>query len=176
MSNTLRLDINNPKDRQLLERATSDGKPAIKAYFEKRRTVESIALEQGLISEPLKTEEKKDGRSHYGNEIFEADGIRWQSTHEYNVWLWLNQCLRAGVIIHLKRQIKYPLVWNGIHISTPVLDFQYVHVPTSTVIVADAKSEFTVTRQRWKLQKKMLKACYNIDVLEIISGKPYQLI
>lgn len=165
----LQLDMNNPSDRAFAERAKlSDGRTLAQELLNPKKKTKDILREQDA------QQSDKPKRAHYGNDRFQAQGIKWDSRHEYNTWLWLNTLVHEGVISDLTRQVELSLDVNGIHICTATLDFKYRVQETGQIVHADAKSPFTVTRQRWLWQKRLIKALYGIEVVEIISGKNYR--
>jgi hypothetical protein len=63
-------------------------------------------------------------------------------------------------------QVKYDLVVNGVKIGFYKADFvTYKHGKILEVI--DVKSEMTKKLPVYRLKKKLLKAIYNIDIVEI---------
>ncbi len=62
----------------------------------------------------------------------------------------------AGSIQGLRRQVRIPIVWNGIRVCMYVADFVFVR--GGRRVVEDVKSAFTKTLPVYRLKKKMLAA------------------
>ena len=97
------------------------------------------------------------------NIITEVDGITFHSKKEANRWSELQLLVRAGEIRDLKRQVKYSLDVNGVHICNYYADFTYVDCKTETLVVEDSKGRRI---QPYPIKAKLMKACHNIDIFE----------
>ncbi len=74
--------------------------------------------------------------------------------------------LKARLIERFEMQVRYDLVVNGVKIGFYKADFvTYKHGKVLEVI--DVKSEMTKKLPVYRLKKKLLKAIYNIDIVEI---------
>ncbi len=71
---------------------------------------------------------------------------------------------QAGAISHIELQPKYNLIVNGYKLGFYKADFRHEDVATSTVIVEDVKGVRTAVYQ---LKKKLVKALYGIEIIEI---------
>ena len=91
----------------------------------------------------------------------EVDGIWFASKKEANRYIELRLLERAGEISDLKLQPRFPIVMNGIKVCTYIADFQYID--KGKVVTEDVKGVKTPT---YKIKKKLVKAVYNIDILE----------
>jgi hypothetical protein len=100
------------------------------------------------------------------NKITIVDGIRFDSKHEANVYLSYKLALASKSIVNFVRQVKYVITINDIKICTYIADF-VVYNKDGTVEVVDAKSVFTSKDRVYRLKKKLLKAVYNIDIIEV---------
>lgn len=93
-------------------------------------------------------------RSKYGAVKTVRDGITFDSKLEADRWTTLRSWERLGQIYHLERQIKYPLMVNGIKIGDYIADFRYViNGPgmKCSDVIEDAKGILTPVC-RWKLK------------------------
>ena len=80
----------------------------------------------------------------------------------------LKELEAKGEILHLERQIRYPLLVNGIKIGTYIADFRYTMPETGEVIVGDVKSIRTIKLPMYRRNKKHLFAQYGINITEIL--------
>lgn len=103
------------------------------------------------------------GRSKYNARRVTVGNITFSSKGEAKRWQDLCIMQQAGEITNLRRQVKYPIEVNGIHITTYTADF--VYDSCGKIVVEDFKSPATKT-EAYRLRKKLLKACYGIDILE----------
>ncbi len=99
--------------------------------------------------------------SKYHNQRTMIGGQLFDSMKEANRWqeLLLNQ--QAGIISHLRRQVKYSLDVNRRRIALYIADFVYLE--QGKEIVEDAKGMRTPV---YRLKKKLMHAIYGIDILE----------
>ncbi|MHB8727605.1 MAG: DUF1064 domain-containing protein [Sulfuricaulis sp.] len=91
------------------------------------------------------------------------DGIRFASKGESQRYGELKLLLRAGEIAGLELQPRFPLVVNAVPCGVYVADFMYFDSDGMRV-VEDFKGMSTAL---YGLKKKLLKALYDIDVVEI---------
>lgn len=68
---------------------------------------------------------------------------------------------RAGQIANLRRQVKFPFVFNGQEICTYVADFVYEE--GGRQVVEDFKGFRT---EMYKLKRKMMRVFYGVQILE----------
>ena len=94
------------------------------------------------------------------------DGITFASQHEARRYQALRHMERAGVIQGLELQTRYPLVVNGVPVTSYRPDFQYVVSRTGEVITEDAKSGPTRTRD-YIIRKKLMRAIHQIEITEV---------
>lgn len=109
----------------------------------------------------------------YKNVQTVVDNITFSSKHEANRYQKLKVMQKAGLIADLELQPKYWLIVNDVKICRYIADFKYVDVEKTklqdavtgdfVVVVEDAKGVKTPV---YRLKKKLMKAIYNIDVLE----------
>lgn len=114
-------------------------------------------------------------RRKYGNKIFTCDeGIKWQSKWEYNCWTWLKELQTDGIISDLKRQYVVPISINGVFICKCILDFYFIwHKDDGSIqeVYADSKSVITNRMFKFVIQRNLLKAVYDVDVVILMYGK-----
>lgn len=89
------------------------------------------------------------------------DGIRFASKREARRYRELKMAERGGLITNLELQPKFEMVVNGHKICTYRADFVYFEDGIRTV--EDSKGHRT---QVYKLKKKLMKALYNIEIME----------
>jgi len=93
-----------------------------------------------------------------------VDNIMFSSKREAARYLQLKLMLKAGVIEKLQLQPRYKLFIGDNFICTYVADFIYRDAKTGDNVVEDVKGVKTPV---YRLKKKMLRACYGIEVREI---------
>lgn len=103
-------------------------------------------------------------RSKFGAIPTEVDGIRFASKKEARCYCTLKAFQKAGKITDLRLQVAFPLRVNGSLVCTYVADFVYIDRDTGEEVVADAKGFRT---REYALKKKLLKALYDIEILEL---------
>lgn len=91
-----------------------------------------------------------------------VDGERFHSTGEFKYWCDLKMRQRAKEIRDLRRQVKYSLDVNGVHIADYIADFVYFDYAKGPV-VADYKHPETLTAEA-RLKLGLMKGCHGIDV------------
>lgn len=99
--------------------------------------------------------------SKYHNKKDQIDGHTFDSRAEARRYEALRMLTKAGVITDLMLQVKFPLVVNGIKIANYIADFVYLE--NGRKVVEDSKG---VKTSVYKLKKRLMKAIYNIDILE----------
>lgn len=102
------------------------------------------------------------------------EGIVFDSKGELARWEELRLLERAGEIFELRRQVKYPLVVNGVSLGSYEADFVYcvpilLHPPGSPtmMVVEDFKGVRTPV---YRLKAKLVLALYGIKIHE--TGAP----
>ncbi len=104
-------------------------------------------------------------RRKYGNKKVSIDGFNFDSKKERNVYLNLKMLERAGEIKNLELQPKYDFFKNGLKICSYFPDFRYEE--KGEIVVVDVKSVATQKNAVYRLKKRLMKAFYNIDILEM---------
>lgn len=105
---------------------------------------------------------KKRGKSKYNAKPTVIDGIRFASKHEATRYQELKIMQRCGEVSSLELQPKFPIRVNDVLVCTYFADFRYINAENRE-IVEDAKGFRTDV---FKLKKKLVKACYGIDIVE----------
>lgn len=103
-------------------------------------------------------------RAKYGNVKTARDGIRYDSAKESRVLAELETLERAGLIRNLRRQVRFAIVVNDIHVCDYVADAVYQE--GARRVVVDVKSEATRKLPVYRLKKKLLAAVLGIEVEE----------
>ncbi len=94
----------------------------------------------------------------------EVDGIWFASKKEAARYGELTLLLRAGKILDLKLQPRFPCRVNRELICTYVADFAYTDASTDRRIIEDAKGFKTPI---YKLKRKLVKALFGFDIVEV---------
>jgi|SRR5262245_39878444 len=105
--------------------------------------------------------------SKYHNQKTEYLGIHFDSRKEAGRHQELLYMHRAGIIRDLELQPRYDLVVNGQKIGFYRADFRYEIVATGNVVVEDVKGGAATKTPVYQLKKKLVKALYNIDIVEV---------
>lgn len=103
-------------------------------------------------------------KSKYRNQKVEVDGIVFDSKREANRYLELKLLEKAGEISNLECQPKFDLVVNGMKVCTYYGDFRYKDERICKPVVEDVKG---VRTHEYIIKKKLLKAIFDIDVVEV---------
>ncbi len=102
--------------------------------------------------------------SKYRNRRTEYNGIWFDSQKEANRYQELLWMEKAGVICNIELQPRYNLVVNGHNCGFYKADFRYRLVETGKSVTEDVKGVRTAV---YRLKKKIVKALYDIDIVEI---------
>lgn len=95
-----------------------------------------------------------------------TDEGRFDSKMEYRRYLDLTMMQRAGAISDLRRQVKYPLILEGVLVCTYIADFVYTQ--DGQEVVEDSKGYRT---PEFRQKKRLMKEVLGIDILETGTGK-----
>lgn len=71
----------------------------------------------------------------------------------------------AGAIAALRRQVRFPIVVNGIRVCAYVADFVYIQ--GGRRVIEDVKSAFTRKLPVYRLKCKLLRAALGIEIQEV---------
>jgi len=125
----------------------------IQAKFKKNTTSHLIDTSQGVAKERAK-------KSKYGNVKTEVEGIEFSSSKEAKRYKDLRLLENAGVIQKLKRQVRFSLEVNGVHICDYICDFTYQQ---KGFVCEDAKGYRT---KDYKMKARLMLAIHQIKILE----------
>lgn len=101
------------------------------------------------------------GKSKYGNQyVYDGNDV-FHSKGEYARYKELQLQVQAGLITDLRRQVRLPIVVNGVKICDYVADFVYWE--KGVEIVEDFKGART---EVYSLKKKLLAATSGKEILE----------
>lgn len=98
-------------------------------------------------------------RSKYGS--VRTNGFASKKEHRRHQELVLLE--KAKAIRDLETQVKYHIFVNGHLICTYIADFRYFDEKLNAVVVEDCKGYRT---REYLLKKKLMKAVWNVDILE----------
>lgn len=101
----------------------------------------------------------------YHNVPVTVDGKPFDSTAEGKRYWELCRLQDAGEITDLQTQPVFPLVVNGVRVAQYRADFAYVQ--NGQRIIEDVKGGDATKTAVYRLKKKMLKAQYGIDIVEV---------
>jgi len=104
--------------------------------------------------------------SKYHNIKTEIDGHKFDSLKEGRHYVFLKTREKLGEIEGLELQPRFDLVINKMKCGFYRADFLYLDKRTGEQIVEDVKSKPTMTTV-YRLKKKLVKALYNIDIVEV---------
>ena len=103
-------------------------------------------------------------RSKYGNRRVEIDGMKFDSQHEADYYFGvLVPRVKAGELKCVCRQVAFDLPGGIKYIA----DFVTILPDRRIEGVYDAKSEATRRNRVYINKKKQMKACWDIDILEV---------
>lgn len=109
------------------------------------------------------------GRSKFNNrKTWTADGLLMDSAAEATRYEELRLQQQAGVIANLEHHHRYPLSINGLLIAYYEADFDYDDLERGSHVVEDVKG---VKTDVYQLKKKMLRALYGIEIVEIAARR-----
>ena len=91
----------------------------------------------------------------------EVDGIVFDSKKEAGRYQELSLLVKAGQISDLELQVVYPMIVNKHKVCSYRADFRYKE--NGKTVVEDVKGVRTAL---YILKKKLLRACYGIDICE----------
>lgn len=116
---------------------------------------------------------KKKPKNKYGNKITEYNGRKYHSKKEAAYAAELDMLLNAKNddlrVVEWQPQVKYDLVVKGTVVGHYVLDFlvRYADGRTEYIdIKAKDKNGKFLTTNEYRLKKNLMKAIYDIDIIE----------
>ena len=125
---------------------------------EYQQLLDNVNKKKGVA--PKKGEKVK--KTKFNNIVNYYDGKKFDSKKECERY----KELKHEGVKDLKCQKKYEIVVNDVKICSYIADFVYTDYKGQTV-VEDVKSEHTRKLPVYRLKKKLLKACYGIDIKEV---------
>lgn len=108
-------------------------------------------------------------RGKYNNKRTVYGGLVYDSKLEAGRAYELDMLKRAGEVIKWDRQIKFPIVINGIKICDYIADFK-VWWKNGNVAIEDTKG---VKTDVFRLKQKLILACYGIEIIDPYKKKNY---
>ena len=111
----------------------------------------------------------------YGNRKTVVDGQEFDSRHEAERWIELRYMERAGLIYDLQRQVPFVLIPKQKDELTGkilereakyIADFAYRDGKTHKLVVEDAKSKATKTRD-YILKRKLMLYRHGVQIREV---------
>ena len=102
----------------------------------------------------------------YKNVKTVVNGINFDSKKEAGYYGILRLKEKAKIIDRFDMQVRYDLVVNGINICFYKADF-VTYKDGQVLDVIDVKSEMTKKLPVYRLKKKLVKAIYGFDIVEI---------
>jgi hypothetical protein len=100
-------------------------------------------------------------RTKYNNTRVVVDGYKFDSKREATRYGVLKMLAMAGEITELEVHPEYDLTTNGVSVCKYEADFSYLR--NEKRVVEDVKGVRTPV---YKIKKKLMRAIYNIDILE----------
>lgn len=125
-----------------------------------RRTEEWYARRMG----PPKIIPAAAKPSKYRNRKITTEHGAFDSEKEARRYAELVLFARTGEIHDLRRQVRYALVVNGVHVCDYVADAVYSE--GGRLVVEDTKSEFTRKLPVFRIKKCLMLACHGVSILE----------
>jgi hypothetical protein len=101
-------------------------------------------------------------RNKYANEATVVHGVRFASRREARRWLELKLLEGAGLIVELRRQVRFELVVNEVPVCAYLADFVYRE--NGELIVEDSKG---VRTREYRLKARLMRACHGIIIREV---------
>ena len=102
----------------------------------------------------------------YKNIKVKLDGITFDSKKEANYYGILKLKVKAKLIDSFAMQVRYDIVVNNHYIGFYKADF-VTYKNAEVLDVIDVKSEMTKKLPVYRIKKKLIKAIYNFDIIEI---------
>lgn len=101
----------------------------------------------------------------YRNKPVIIDGIRFDSTLEANYYGKLKLKERA-CLIAFERQVDYPIIVNGLKVTTYRADFVVTDRVTGKIQVIDCKGYRT---PEYRIKRALMLAVHGIEIVEITN-------
>lgn len=101
------------------------------------------------------------GKNKYGAIKTEYNGVMYDSKAEAHRAAELDLLARTGVIENIERQVKFPIIINGVKVFTYLADFTYQYKRTGVKVIEDVKG---VRTAMFNLKKKCVEAQYGVTI------------
>jgi hypothetical protein len=124
-----------------------------------------VTVQQGETVSPAALKLPKQRK--YRNQPVDMDGHHFDSKREAQRYCELKVLEQAGEIDGLVLQPSWEFKANGIKICKYVADFGYMPKGMAVMVVEDVKSKATAKNPVYRLKKRMMKAYWGIDVVEV---------
>jgi hypothetical protein len=121
--------------------------------------VQALAVRNGRLSRKV----NKFGVSPACERTY--GGVTYASRREMEVAQALDVQLACGLLKRVDRQVRYPLVVNGVKICTYVADFKVLHQDGSVETIEVKGKETAV----WKLKERLFRALYKGAKLTVVK-------
>lgn len=110
---------------------------------------------------------QRPSKQKFGNrKVVDSDGLIHDSRKEYRRWCELQLREKAGEISHLRRQVPYALVVNGVLVCQYIADAVYEE--GAATIVEDTKCEATRKKPEYRIKLKLMQALHGIQIREVL--------
>ena len=110
-----------------------------------------------------KTTEAKPKKNKYNNVKVTIGDLKFDSKKEASRFLVLKQLEQLKLIENLRLQVRYELKVNDFRVCFYIADFVYFDCQLGKEIIEDTKG---VKTDVYRLKKKLMKACLNIEIKE----------
>lgn len=98
------------------------------------------------------------------------DGLTFDSKKEAARYQELKLLQYAGEIGAILLQPAFPIKVNDVFICSYYADFAYPVLATGETVYEDVKSEITRKDKTYRIKRKLVKALYGIDIVEVLSA------
>lgn len=95
----------------------------------------------------------------------EVNGLQFDSVKEANRYITLLAWQQSGQITELETHKPLSIDINGQHVCNYEADF--VYKKDGLVVVEDIKSAFTRKLQYYRLKRKLVQVCLEIEIIEL---------
>lgn len=126
-------------------------------------TDKMTAAEYKAIHSKKVAQKAQGTRMKYKNEKPIIDGITFDSKKEAKYYGLCKLRVACKQLIRFEHHVIYPLVVNGLKISSYEADFVLYH-PNGTVSVIDVKGDYTATLPVFMIKKKLMVALHGIHI------------
>lgn len=110
-------------------------------------------------------------KKKYHNVTTEYNGIKYDSKLEAKIAQDLDWQLKSGDIKEWKRQVKIPLIVNGVHITNYYIDFIYVDKHGQKVYLEAKGMELTTWIIKWRLLTALIHEIDPGAEMQIVKDK-----